>query len=409
MRRRIVEVGLIWLAAASLGWGQEFKIGSRQVQVHGFASQGFIYSGENNWLTMNTSHGSGAMTDMGLNASSQVTDKFRVGAQIYDRNLGQLGQWHPSLDWALVDYRFCNWFGIRAGKVKTTLGLHNDSQDLDFLRVFALLPQSIYPTDLREVTIAHSGGDLYGNIALGRNWGDLSYTAYIGHRSDGIHTGYPYVVTQWGVYFRSLGALQYGADLRWNTPLKGLTVGVSRLNQHFTGKGSFVNLLNPAAGMLPYAISTRAYWTNQFYGEYLLGKLRLDAEYRRSYFYVPYVPGSDSSTDPRGWYVAGSYRFAKFIEVGSYYSQYRMQSRYGGALGLISPTQTDTSLPQNHIYDKVVAARLDLNRFAYLKIEGHFMDGYGLGSYPDGFYPQQNPMGFQRKTNALVVKTGFHF
>jgi hypothetical protein len=36
---------------------------------------------------------------MGLNASSQLTDKFRIGAQVYDRNLGQLGQWHPSLDW----------------------------------------------------------------------------------------------------------------------------------------------------------------------------------------------------------------------------------------------------------------------------------------------------------------------
>lgn len=56
-----------------------------------------------------------------------------------------------------------------------------------------------------------------------------------------------------------------------------------------------------------------------------------------------------------------------------------------------------------------MAARVDLNRFAYVKVEGHFMDGYGMGSYPDGFYPQQNPLGFKPGTNALVVKTGFHF
>lgn len=76
---------------------------------------------------------------------------------------------------------------------------------------------------------------------------------------------------------------------------------------------------------------------------------------------------------------------------------------------LILTPQTDTSLPQNHVYDKVVAARVDLNRFLYLKVEGRFMDGYGIGSYPDGFYPQQNPTGFKPTTKALVAKTGFHF
>jgi hypothetical protein len=57
----------------------------------------------------------------------------------------------------------------------------------------------------------------------------------------------------------------------------------------------------------------------------------------------------------------------------------------------------------------VAAARLDLNRFWYVKIEGHFMNGYGLAAYPDGFYLQQNPLGFKPDTNALVLKTGVHF
>ena len=143
---------------------QDFKVLDRKVQVHGFASQGFIYTNDNNWLTMNTSQGSAAFTDFGLNVSTSLTDKLLVGAQVYDRNLGQLGQYHPSLDWAVVDYRFKRWFGVRGGKVKTTLGLYNDTQDLDFLRPFALLPQSVYPTDLRDATIAHLGGDIYGRL-----------------------------------------------------------------------------------------------------------------------------------------------------------------------------------------------------------------------------------------------------
>jgi hypothetical protein len=397
------------LWAGQIGRAQEFKVWDRTVQVHGFASQGFVYTDENNWLTMNTSQGSGAMTDMGLTVSSQLTDKFRVGAQVYDRNLGELGRWHPSLDWAVADYRFNNWLGIRAGKVKTTLGLYNDSQDLDSLHVFAPLPQSVYPTDLRDTMIAHAGGDLYGNVPLRHHLGDLAYTAYVGHRSDSIYSGYPYLVTNSQVYFRSMGGLQYGGDLRWNTPVTGLMIGASRMNEEITGKGTFVNPLNPSAGLVPYEISSTSYWTNGYYGEYIAHGLRIDAEYRRHFSRQPYVAGTEVEIDTRAWYVSGAYRIRKHIEVGSYYSHYTVTNVVGGPLGSLFPSQTETDLPQNHVYDKVAAARIDLNRYTYVKLEGHFINGYGVGTYPDGFYPQQNPQGFRTNTNALVIKTGFHF
>ena len=105
MNRRFVELVLACIVLSNCGWGQEIRIFNRKVQAHGFVSQGFVDTDQNNWLTMNSSQGSAAMTEMGLNASSQLTDKLRVGAQVYDLNLGQLGQWHPSLDWALADYR----------------------------------------------------------------------------------------------------------------------------------------------------------------------------------------------------------------------------------------------------------------------------------------------------------------
>ena len=235
----------LWLPA------QDFKLDRREVQIHGFASQGFIYTDHNNWLTMHTSQGSGAFTDFGANISMQLTDKLRIGAQVFDRNLGNLGEWHPSVDWALVDYRFKPWLGIRAGKVKTTLGLFNDTQDLDFLHTFALLPQSIYPTDIRDATIAHTGGDIYGTISLSHGLGDLFYTAYAGHRSDSIYSGYAYLASQYDVHYSRYGGLQYGGDLRWNTPLRGLLVGVSRMNEDLTGNATFISPFNPGGGLRP--------------------------------------------------------------------------------------------------------------------------------------------------------------
>jgi hypothetical protein len=64
----------------------------------------------------------------------------------------------------------------------------------------------------------------------------------------------------------------------------------------------------------------------------------------------------------RGWYVAGAYRISKWLELGSYYSRYTVTSSYGNDF--------DTSLPKLHIYDKVITANVDLNRFWNLKVGG---------------------------------------
>jgi hypothetical protein len=414
MHRRLVGLVFACFCAGQLTLqAQDFKLFGREVEIHGFASQGFVYTNTNNWLTMNTSQGSGAFTDFGFNVSTNVTDKLRVGAQLYDRNLGQLGQYHPSLDWAIADYRLKSWFGVRGGKVKTTLGLYTDTQDLDFLRTFALLPQSVYPTDLRDATIAHLGGDVYGSLPLKHGLGDLAYTAYAGHRSDSIYSGAAYLASQYQVHFSSYGGLQYGGDLRWNTSLKGLLIGASRMNENITARATFINPLNPGAGFVPYSAVSKADWTNQFYGEYTVGKLRIDSEYRR-FVHNEQDQSADIVLveiydDVRGWYISGAYRVTKRLALGSYYSRYSITNVSTGPEAPFIPDQTDTSLPANHIYDKVISARVDLKRYWNVKVEGHFMNGYGASIYPDGFYPQVNPQGFKPNTNALVVKTGINF
>ncbi len=393
-----------------------FDLAGRQVQVHSFASQGFAYSNQNNYLTMKTSNGSFAMTDVGVNVAVRLTDKFHVGAQFYDRNVGNLGQWEPQLDWATADYHWKDWLGFRAGKVKTVLGLHNDTQDYEFLHTFALLPQSIYPLDLRDGYIAHTGGDVYGTLPL-KQLGSLSYTVYAGHRQDNSNGGYIYLLRDRGINYTSYTGLQYGADLRWNTPLKGLVAGISRLNQDTTGTGTAVctaatpiscTAFNPNGGMGvrgPAEEHSKHDWTNQYYGEYLVGNLKVSAEYRRYYRdVIAWNNLMDVWSDNRGWYTAASYRLSKRFEIGSYYSDLSTLYKRGSL-----PASLDTSLPGNHIRDKVITGRVDLSKFWDIKIEGHFMDGYNNNQYPAGFYIPDNPQGFKPKTNLLIVRTGWYF
>jgi hypothetical protein len=73
MHRRMAGLFFVcaWVCAGQITLrAQEFKVFDRTVQVHGFVSQGFVYTSDNNWLTMNTIDGSAAFTDFGLNLSS---------------------------------------------------------------------------------------------------------------------------------------------------------------------------------------------------------------------------------------------------------------------------------------------------------------------------------------------------
>ena len=414
MRVSIIPVVAVLALAAGPAYAQfEFRLDGRNVQVHSFMSQGFAYSDDNNYLTMKTSQGSFAMTDGGVNISTRITDKFRVGAQVYVRDIGNLGKWHPHLDWAFGDYRFKDWFGIRAGKVKTVLGLFNDTQDNDSLHTFALLPQAVYPTDLRDATIAHTGGDIYGNIPLARA-GSLAYTAYAGHRQDPKDGGYLYLLRDRGIYMDNYGGLQYGADLRWTTPVRGVTMGFSHMREEISGSGNGICTPAGVAISCPdwYAKSGGHYeeyskkdQTNLGYAELAVGNLRIDGEYRR--YWRNQEAWNDMwevRADTRGWYLSGSYRFAKWLELGTYYSRYACMYKRGTLAAAY-----DTSLPSQHLYDNAVTARFDLTRFWNVKVEGHYMDGYGSTQSPIGFYTQDNLQGLQPYTKLVIVKTGFSF
>jgi hypothetical protein len=413
------------LALSTALQAQDFKLFNRTVQVHGFATEGYLHSSSNNYLTMPTSgSGSFAMTDFGVNASTELGDKVHVGAQFYDRNIGALGNWHPTLDWAVIDYKYKSWLEFRGGQAKTTLGLFNDTQDLEFIYTWALLPQAVYPVDLRGENIAHIGGDVLGRVRV-KKLGSVAYTAYGGKQPSDMQGGFVYginspptvpVVKGHTTHLASYGGTSFGGDLRWQTPVKGLLVGSSFIAKDLTTTGTnYYWNTQLAVVPSPYAKYTKADHTTGFYSEYTFRNFRFDGEYRRqqretstiqSKFSCVAKTGvctyaspssSASSYDYRYGYVAASYRFTKWFEAGAY------NSRYIAAAG------TNWDLPTNHIYDQTIAAKFDIDRFVDLKVEGHFIDGNGGAKVDRGFYPDDNAKGYANVTDLLVVRTGFHF
>ena len=405
-------------AAPSLLHAQfDFQLAGRDFQVHSSVQQGFAYSNNNNFLTMDTSRGSFAMTDAAVNVSTRLTDNLRIGAQVFDRYLGHLDKGEVQLDWAVVDYKLKPWFGIRAGKVKTTLGLFNDTQDMEFLYTFALLPQSMYPTDQRDNTIAHDGGDIYGDISM-RGGGTLSYSVYGGWRPNLPHEGFLHAMQSIGTSMKSWDGWMKGADLRWATPVKGLLAGASYMDQALSGSGTAFKTGDP--GIAQETQKPLKDQTYRYYVEYFAGKLRVDGEYQRHYRivkvediypvigFITFNPEADS----RSWYGLASYRINKRVEVGGYLSQYWADWR------------RSMSSPDNHIYDRVATVRVDLTHYWNIKLEGHFMNGYGEMDAAHGFYANENPGGtpvhvgagglvvptsLVPETHMVVIRTGFTF
>jgi hypothetical protein len=145
-----------------------------------------------------------------------------------------------------------------------------------------------------------------------------------------------------------------------------------------------------------------------YYVDYTRGNLRADAEYRdqtRRGAITAEIPGrpvlSWPGSDEPAWFISGAYRLSKRLEVGTYYSDYRVL--------LVNPAVAVTGPGRDHIFDKVISVRLDLARFWDFKIEGHFMDGVGSPGQAHGFYPQDNTNGLTPQTNMLVIRTGWYF
>jgi hypothetical protein len=391
--RTLGFVGLAALGAAQAQAQSSVTVAGREIQVHGFVQQGFVFTNNNSFLTMGSDNGSGEMTDGAFNVSSKLHDKLRVGAQVYARNLGQFGNGRVELDWVFADYQVNEKIGFRGGKVKTQLGLINDTQDMEFLHTWALLPQAVYPLDLRSVTIAHTGGDVYGRLDT-KKAGAFAYSAYFGVLPDDKRGGYRY-----GLEDRGLGVIGDikrhggGGDLRWTAPLEGLQVGVS----HLESRGEFN--LRSAAIPIPLNVDLTRWNITALYSDYQYEDWHFSGEWRRTLAELTVTPSAAPTApiESIGWFLAGAYRIAKPLELGAYYSNY------------VANTDLSGSLDNNHVGGPTMTARYDFPRYVSIKAEMHFLDGYGDPLSPRGFYPRTNTSGFSNGTNMFVLRTAFSF
>jgi hypothetical protein len=357
---------------------------SLSVEVHGFVSQGAIKTTANNYLAR-SERGSLEFSEVGINFTSTPTEKLRLGLQLFARDLGPIGDYIPHADWFYLDYRWKDWLGLRAGRVKLPFGLYNDISDIDAARVSILLPQSVYPVANRDFLLAQTGIEVYGYLNL-RVAGALEYRLYGGSIFFPFQNSpaSPFqIVTLENPYV-------VGGRVLWEAPLEGLRVGGSVQALRLDAV-----LLNPMTAAPVNVEIPALLWVAS--AEYLGHSLFAAAEY--SQWHV-----DTQSTDPA--VIPASYAVSqRAYGMLAYYLKHWFQP--GVYYSVVYPHIEARTGPTNMQHDVAATLRFDVNPYWLFKLEGHYMHGVA------GLQPALNnntpPAMLVRDWGVFLVKTTAYF
>jgi hypothetical protein len=349
-----------------------------RIAVHGFVSQGAFLSTANDYLG-NSERGSAEFLEAAVNVTSGVTDRLRVGAQLFTQDVGPIGNYALVLDWAYLDYRWRDWLGLRAGRIKMPQGLHNEYVDIDAARVPILLPQSVYPITNREFQLAQTGASLYGTYGLGS--GGLDYQVFAGAMFIDPQTSSLTIIGP--VELDSVDTRYVaGGQVLWRTPLAGLRLGGSYLHTNLefrfhTDQFTAAQLI--MAGLVPddfngnFELEWRDINLTVASVEYSPGDWSLSAEYSR-WIFREHTSIPDAITvrdqDSERFYGMATYRLSNWLEAGGYYSVLFVDADDRDGSG-----ERFTESHRAYQKDLSVTARFDVNDFWLWKLEAHYMDG----------------------------------
>jgi TonB dependent receptor len=183
-----LALGYVLFACYSARGLAELPSLPEEIQFHGFMSQGFFHSSDNNVFGQSDDGISPGLTEIGLNVNYQPWDRLRFAAQGLYRRAGDVDPGSVRLDYGLVDFTMFDYdsgkVGIRGGRIKIPFGLYNETRDVAFTHPTILLPQGIYFDRSRSLLISADGGSFYAEQRTGI--GDFNFKFNVGMPSNDL-------------------------------------------------------------------------------------------------------------------------------------------------------------------------------------------------------------------------------
>ncbi len=354
---------------------------AKSVQIHGFVSQGYLISDQNNYYFSDTEDGTFQFNETGINFTTEPADNLRLGLQLLSRDLGKFGNNEIEIDWAFGDYRFRNWLGLRAGKIRLAFGLHNQTRDIDAARACIFLPPAMYNDVYRGTLKSITGVGLYGLLPAG-----FAYQIQFGKME--IDGDGPV-----GESFKKSSAQSvdieteddtYSLHLEWEAPLDGLKIGGSYLGN--------LSWTTTASGIVSEADIDIVLISM----EYQSHGLSISGEYIRNNSKIAGVEHLATDTASEGYYGMLTYRLTDWFESGFYYSVF-----HGNKDDRDGDRFAERGRPRELAWlrDTAVFTRFDISESWVLKLECHYFDGLSsMVVSPTGDDPSDKGFLFAAKT-----------
>ncbi len=273
------------------------------VSVHGFLTQGAFHTTGNNYNGESKNSISFDQTEIGLNIFWQTNDKINFATQGLFRNAGQVDNGTIRIDYALMNINLLNnqnlRIGTRLGRIKSPIGLYNETRDVAFTTPSILLPQSIYLDRSRSLFLSADGAQIYADYQLGSGW--LSIKANYGmtqNDNDEIQK----------LMFGDMAHGELTADdpsflgqIIYNIESDKYIFAISYASIELNYKPTSEDILAPGSALFPPVI-----FSAQYNGE----KIGLTGEYyyAKNEFKDFGVVSPDYSPVSTNWYLQGSYR-----------------------------------------------------------------------------------------------------
>lgn len=407
MKRIFFAFCILFLVQISIQ--PSFAFDMEGISTHGYISQGYMKSDDNNFLA-NTEDGTFEFTELGFNVSREF-EKIRIALQVLSRDLGEFGNNEVKLDWALGEYYFKDYLGLRIGKIKMPMGLYNQGRDVDMLRVPVLLPSSIYDEGSRDIYNTVQGAELYGIYNLSFI-GELDYeifygstdvnvdSIYIRGKEEAVAQGVPGSTAT----INSVDA-EYttGGALRISPFLEGLRLGFSYYLAEADLESTITSEFLPGGSAsldmhlkFKTMVSSIEYtWNNlTLAAEYCLNKISSTSAL------VGIGPLPDTTTKTLGWYIQANYRFTEKFSMGIYYSEFYPEKRDKDGDDQVAIGNPDFYAWQKEI---VPTIRFDLSDHFVVKGEVHFVDGAAQ------VYAYNNPDAREEDWTLYALKATFSF
>jgi hypothetical protein len=359
----------------------------KQIQIHGFATQGLIFTTDNNFYG-DSDHGSADFTELGINASVEFSPKIRLAGQLLSRHAGDTADGSPRVDYALLDINLIassqGNIGLYLGRIKSPLGLYNETRDIGHTRASVFTQQAIYFDKVRDLTMSADGIHFYGEYFLSN--GTLLLQAGVGYPLPDDNAEITYLGQNWAGNLEAntpalVGRMMYEHNGgRWIFALSGASLELDF-------KAGKADPLNSGKLEIDYTILSA-----QFNGE--KWQFTGESAIQKSNFVGLGGLYDDADVKPLGFSLEAKYRFTSrwqaFIRSETFYLD--KEDKYGHLanekLKLISDTSYGGQLPIPPSYNSysqawVVGGRWDINNNLMAAADYHIIKGGAILSGAD--------------------------